>query len=355
MVLLAGEVAYVAAWGFGEGRGGVTVWRRGATGAWTQDTTLTAGDAAPNDFFGSSLAADGNRLLVGAAQKDSAMGAAYLFLRDPATGRWTQEARLRGRGIARNSAFGSAAALRGNEVLIGAPGLDRGLGGAFLFARDSTAGEWQERARLSAFDAVPSGQFGATVAYAENELWIGAPGADAGHGQIYRLRRAADGSFTEALKTGHPDLERGDRFGSALAISGSTAVVGLTGDDFGAGTVVAFSRGPAGWTAGPKFWNETAGLTPIVGGKRECIGSRVEAFECGGVDLLSFLPVKGAGRGPWGDDQWELGMDRSPDGPGVRTHRPHGPDHFRRRHRTSASRGGRLPSAARRRLPFGLA
>ena len=66
--------------------------RSGAT--WTQQQKLTASDAADNDFFGSSvgLSSDGNTALVGAHDKNSGQGAAYVFTRSGAT--WTQQQEL---------------------------------------------------------------------------------------------------------------------------------------------------------------------------------------------------------------------------------------------------------------------
>jgi len=304
-VALAGEVAYVAAWGRNEGRGAVTIWRRLADGRWSEEATLSASDGMPNDFFGSSIAPDGNRVLVGALQKDSAAGAAYIFRRDPATGQWTEETRLQVRPP-RSSAFGGSALLKGGEALVGAPGLDGGIGAVMVFVRDSASGRWVEQRRLAAFDGMRQGQFGGGLAMVEGEVWVASAGVEGRQGRIYRFSRDAAGGWTGVAKLGHPDLERGDGFGGSLAVSGATAVVGLPGDDFGAGTAVVLTRGNAGWTPGDKFWSETKGFDAIVGGKRDCTGGQVQAFSCNGVDLLSYLPVKalGGARGVMTSGNW---------------------------------------------------
>ncbi|MEK6687664.1 MAG: hypothetical protein AABZ01_04285 [Gemmatimonadota bacterium] len=61
LVLLQGNRAFVASWGRNDGRGVMTTWTN-AGGQWTKEATLAASDPAANDFFGSAMAADGERL-----------------------------------------------------------------------------------------------------------------------------------------------------------------------------------------------------------------------------------------------------------------------------------------------------
>ena len=50
-----------------------------SAGSAFQKATLTASDGAANDFFGYSVALSGSTAVVGAPDKDSFTGAAYVF------------------------------------------------------------------------------------------------------------------------------------------------------------------------------------------------------------------------------------------------------------------------------------
>ncbi len=307
-VLLEGDVAYVASWGANEGRGAVTVWRVAGGGDWVEEATLHASDGRPGDFFGTSLSVDDNRLLVGAGVRDTSTGVAYVFRRDPATGTWSEESQLRGRGLSRGSSFGMSVTLRGTEAYVGAPGHERQSGAVFVFRRNPENGSWMETGQIKPFDGAPNGRFGSAMAWDGNDLWIGAPGAHAGAGRIYRLIATADGEVTSATKLAHPAGSSGEGFGGELSILGNNAVVGLPGDgNIILGAVSVLTR-PSGqdWIVGEKMWTDVEALASVVGEKVECDNGVAGGFECNGTDLLSYLPVSaiGGGRGTKVNDVW---------------------------------------------------
>jgi choice-of-anchor B domain-containing protein len=303
MVLLQGDAAYVSAWGANESRGAVSIWRRGAAGQWSEAGTVSAGDGAPGDFFGGPVAVAGDLMLVGAQQRDSSKGAAYVFRRDP-SGQWKEEAKLVGRGITRFGRFGTAVAIDGSTLLVGAPGADGGVGAVYAFHQQNN--QWVEQARMAPFDGVPQAQFGSTILAQPAEVWIGAPGADRA-GRIYRLAKTAEGGFSGMTKLAQKDTEQGDQFGAALAVGGTTAVVGLPGDDNGAGTAFILDRGTGLFSSGSKVWTEATSIAALTGTKRDCgTAKKVGDFGCSDVDLMAFLPIKdiGGGRGVQLNDVW---------------------------------------------------
>ena len=82
---ISGDRALVAA-PFGSGGGAVFVLKRNLGGAWEQETKLVPGGAGPNDLFGSAVAIDGPRLAVGAPQNSAAeswAGAVYSVVAPP--------------------------------------------------------------------------------------------------------------------------------------------------------------------------------------------------------------------------------------------------------------------------------
>jgi len=302
-VLLQGDVAYVAAWGGNESRGSIAVFQRQPNGSWTQPGSIGASDLEPRDFFGSAMDVRGGLMVVGAMQKDSARGTAYLFRKD-ASGAWKEEAKVIGRGLVRNNQFGAEVMIADdNLVLIAAPGADFSTGAVFAFEYED--GKWNEVARLGPLDGARQSRFGTTLTTVGNEIWVGAPGADR-NGAIYRLVRGPDGQPTSASKLTNPAAGQGDALGAAVALSGDAAVLGLPGDDFGAGTALIVSRA-GGYMKGPKVWAEDKGLEELTGGKKECGTShKVATFDCNNVDLLAFLPIKslGGARGVSLNDVW---------------------------------------------------
>ncbi len=93
---LYGDHLFVSALGYNDSRGAVWVYQRSDNGAWIEEARLTPADAPESEFFGWSLAFDGERLITGAIQPSRDLqqrGAAYVYHRN-GPGDWTQEARI---------------------------------------------------------------------------------------------------------------------------------------------------------------------------------------------------------------------------------------------------------------------
>ena len=140
----------------------------------------------PHDQFGFSLALDGNNVLIGARLDDTNglnVGQAYLF--DATTGDLLQT--FDDPTVTKSDFFGDSVALDGNNVPIGAQGDDTNgddVGQAYLF--DAITGDL-----LATIDiplATGRDKFGRSVAIDGADILIGAPGNDTqGHnvGQAY--------------------------------------------------------------------------------------------------------------------------------------------------------------------------
>ena len=136
VVALSGDVALVTAAGRDSARGAVYVYRRSGT-TWRPDGVLRADDASPNDGFGGALAIHGDRIIVGAPQKDSAQGAAYVFRRE-ASGSWSQEGKLPARGLEKRFMFGGAIASHDGQLYVSAPRANNFTGAVYTFRYDTT-------------------------------------------------------------------------------------------------------------------------------------------------------------------------------------------------------------------------
>lgn len=200
----------------------ITPFTQTAYGA--QTFKLNASDAANSDHFGSSVAVNGGKALVGAFQAEDAVwqaGSAYLF--DVNTGQ--ELLKLTASDPASEAFFGSSVALNGDLALVGAfQDDDAGWlsGSAYLF--DATTG--QELFKLTASDAEASDHFGASAALSGNLAVVGADWDDdnGGHsGSAYLFDTTTGGQLAKLTA---PDAAGGDSFGLSVALDGNIVLIG---------------------------------------------------------------------------------------------------------------------------------
>ena len=244
-VALSGTTALVGA--VGDDENGI------ATGsAYLFDTTtgdplhkLTAPDGAAYDFFG-SVALSGTTALVGAKGGDGNAidsGAAYLF--DTKTGDLLRK--LTAPDGAAGDWFGISVALSGSTALVGARLDDddrSNSGSAYLF--DTTTGNLLHK--LTAPDGAVSDEFGTSVALFGTTALVSSLSDDnngVNSGAVY-LFDTTTGSFVQKLTA--PDGAALDYFGSSVALSDTTALVGARLDDDNgnaSGSAYVFYHDPA--------------------------------------------------------------------------------------------------------------
>lgn len=311
-LVVSGDMAFVGA--PGEGNGVVYMYRRDAGGSWTAAGKLTANDGAAGDRFGTSIAIDGQRLAIGAPGRGTAKGAVYLFTR-AADNSYTQDERtITLSRPADNSRFGQSLLLKGERLVVGAPnglalpGQNAGAAGMVtLFQWSEIAGVWRERQSFTSFQHQPA-RFGASLAMAGNELWVGAPQSDRNTGRIFRIAPDADGNFQSMSTLVVPDIEPGSQFSAAMAISGDVAAIGMPSDASGAGTVMFLGRTATGaWTSrGTVYPAPPKAFAAMTGKETECVNGKVGEFDCGNTAVSSFLPISAIGgkRGTNMNDNW---------------------------------------------------
>ncbi len=281
-VAISGDTAVVSApqasTGFGPGSGATYVFTRtGAT--WSQQQKLLPADLAAFDQFGSSVAVDGNTVLIGADMDDSGFGenagSAYVFTRTG--GVWSQQQKLLPQTGKSVDFFGTAVALAGDVAVIGAPGVELASlyasGAGYVFER--TGGSWTETATLSPPAPTPGARYGIAVAVSAGVAALG-PGGDYPETPVY-LFRAGGGAWgiEAALPSGGQTQQS---FGTAVALSGGTLLAGAPlVDNTGAAFVFTFTAGAwaqqarldnTGTTRGDGFGSTVAvdGDTMAVGG-----------------------------------------------------------------------------------------
>jgi uncharacterized repeat protein (TIGR01451 family) len=145
---------------------------------------LTASDGAAGDQFGTAVAVNGDTIVVGAPGADvginSAQGAAYLFERNQSgAGAWGQIKKLTAADGAAFDNFGGAVAVSGGFVVVGAAGSNVNgnldQGSAYLFGRDQGgANGWGQVKQLVASDGATFDNFGGSLAIDQNTIVVGA-------------------------------------------------------------------------------------------------------------------------------------------------------------------------------------
>jgi len=228
-VAIDGNTALVGAYGDddkGSSSGSVYIFRFNGSG-WVEETKLLASDGAANDDFGYSVAIDGNTALVGALRDDSYSGSVYIFRFNGSS--WVQEAKLRASDGAASDYFGRSVAIDGNTALIGAYGDDdkgSSSGSAYIFRFNGSS--WVQEAKLLASDGAASDYFGYSVAIDGNTALIGAYYGGKGSAYIFRFNGS---SWVQEAKLLASDGAASDWFGYSVAIDGNTDLVGAYADD----------------------------------------------------------------------------------------------------------------------------
>ena len=211
----------------------------------TQTAILTASDTASGDGFGESVAVSGDTIVVGAASRDETslddIGGAYLFV-EPATGGWVttnaETATLKAPTATRaaDDNFGSSVAIDGDNVVVGASGAEK----TYLFTKAGTAwtGTVEPDVTLEGYEAEDGDDFGWSVDIDEFTIVVGEPQTTEGPGavHVFDINGAQTGKL-EGL-----GADPGNRFGYSVAVSGDYIVVssGSQSDNDNAGSVQVF-------------------------------------------------------------------------------------------------------------------
>ncbi|MCG3129013.1 MAG: hypothetical protein CHACPFDD_03909 [Phycisphaerae bacterium] len=259
-----------------------------ASGEWTQQAYLKASNAEASDAFGARAAVSGDTIVVGAVGEDSKAtgvngnqaddsaadsGAAYVFVRD-GSGEWRQEAYLKGSVFGFYVYFGRAVGVFGNTVVVGVPGQRAGCGAAYVFFRDGST--WSQQALLEASNGESLDWFGISVAVWGDTVVVGAVHEDsaatgvnkgegnnsapsAGAAYVF-VRIGTTWSQRAYLKASNTDWY--DYFGTSVALSLDTVVVGAYGEDGNATGVNGNGLNDSAESAGAAYVFRGAGPPP---------------------------------------------------------------------------------------------
>lgn len=316
-----------------------------SNGKWSQQAYLKASNTGINDQFGTSVAVDGDTVVVGAQFEDSnatgiggnqnsnsaeRSGAAYVFVRDSDS--WSQQAYLKASNTDADDQFGSRLALSGDTLIVSAPFEDssatgvqgdqsdneaEAAGAVYVFSRSGEI--WSQQAYLKASNAETGDFFGHSIAIDDDTVVVGANledssatgvnGDEANNGAEFAGAAYVfvrnNGSWSQQAYLKASNNEADDRFGSGVGVDGNTIVVGglgegsnstgVDGNQFNnqagrSGAAYVFSRSSGQWRqrAYIKASNTGAldqfGASMALEGSLLVVGARFEDSDATGIN-----------------------------------------------------------------------
>lgn len=275
---LSGNTLMVTAMSSTAGR--VIVYERSAPGAQWQVVQTLNGDA-PDEYFGNSVAVDGNTAVIGAdnaiATGTARKGAVYVYSRG-GTGTWSRVTRIAAPAEATGTAqFGSGVALNGDWLAVNARndgpfrgGLRGTAGSTYLYRRSGT---WTLHRKL-----VPDPDVAQETGWESTELKggvlaIGAPRGFnivspftyGGAAYIYTLDAAGNTWSATPQKLPATTPADGAGFGSDITIDGNRMMIGAY-RELNKGSVYTYTKGAGGvWTQDGNFTRSDLTGTPFLG------------------------------------------------------------------------------------------
>ncbi len=295
--------------------GAAYVFTRSGT-TWSQQAYLKASNTGGADYFGASVAVSGDTVVVGAYAENSSTtgvnstpndnasssGAAYVFTRSGTT--WSQQAYLKASNTGGADYFGWSVAVSGDTAVVGAFREDSSTtgfnstpdenasasGAAYVFTRSGST--WSQQAYLKASNTGADDYFGYIVAVSGDTVVVGAAGEASSttgvnstpnenalySGAAYVFTRSGSAWSQQAyLKASNAAAE--DSFGSSVAVSGDTVVVGASGEDSSttgvnstpnesasaAGAAYVFTRSGATWSQQAYLKASNTGVEDLFG------------------------------------------------------------------------------------------
>jgi FG-GAP repeat/Bacterial Ig domain len=224
----------------GRKAGEVLIYKKGGS-SWTYVTRLYG--VSTGDRFGECLATDGSALAVGAPLDDTALGAnagSVRVFRKSAEA-WVSEGTLTATDAASQARFGTSVAIEKSRLLIGAVRGYKSFGCAYIFEKTTKWSQkkhrkttkWRQKTRLIPYNTSTDGRSGHCVALVGNTVWVGAyhsgtyAHAYAGIVNEYRLKSGV-WKYTDLITAGDSGFYM--NFGSALDMDGQRIVVGVPRD-----------------------------------------------------------------------------------------------------------------------------
>ena len=289
-VAMSGDYVVVGAYYDDDGgtdSGAAYIYERnhGGQGYWGEVTKLTASDANQSDYFGISVAIDGDYVVVGAYRANAIRsGTVYIYNRNfSGPDNWGEVTKLTASDAQSYDYFGCAVGISGDYVVVGAnrvegAGTDRGA--AYIYGRNfGGADSWGEVTKITASNPEDFAYFGDSVDISGDHVVVGAfyedwGGTERGAAYVYNQNLGGADAWGEVARLTAADAADYDRFGFSVNIDGDYVIVGAwfkNGVWAQSGTAYIYGRN----SGGADNWGEVAKLTASDENTADLFGTSV--------------------------------------------------------------------------------
>ncbi len=259
--------------GDNNGQGGAATTGSGGAPNFAQAEVVQLYSPADAVSFAEAVAIDGDTILLSGHAPNASSGEAHVFVF--AGDAWSHQATLTSQLAQDGDFFGSAVAISGDRACLGADGYGTPLeanGVAFLLGRNGQS--WVSQKSIPPPSPVDDARFGHAVALSGSTALVGAPFllGSSNAGNAYVVVEDGDELRPVELVPDEPTMQ----FGEALAIDGDTAVVAAPSSD----GVYVFVRNGRGWAQQAKLVpgtgvaNMAYGAAVAISGDTVVVGSR---------------------------------------------------------------------------------
>jgi len=267
---------------------------KSVAGGWFLDQKITASDGQCDDSFGTSIDWDGTRLIVGAQnygydnQPPQNEGGAYVYSLQNG---WSLESRLPHPSEAElRDFFGKSVAIDGDWAAVGAPAsppAPNGPGAVYLYHWSGAA--WVEHAMLTASDGEVGENFGFSVSLSGDWLAIGAnrthvPEVGGNYGAVYVFHYdgAAWAPHAKLQAPEEDTLPGRGAFGNDVDVRGTRIVVGApafwgASEPVRSGVVYVYGLDAGSWALNARLVDASASEQEEFGTTVQTDGDRIVA------------------------------------------------------------------------------
>jgi photosystem II stability/assembly factor-like uncharacterized protein len=246
------------------------------SGTWTQISSLLNSTRLASDEFGSAVSISGNKVAVSAPYKDyggfTNVGDVEISNNSGST--WTFEQKIQDPSPANNNSFGESISLKGDFLIIGAPGKTVGTntrqGKVFVYKRSGT--NWLYFSEIAASDGETNDEFGTYVDIDGNRVVVGAPFAGNG-GKVY-VFEILSSSLIENASFSSNDPNISDQFSKAR-IDGDYIAVGVPNKNGARGALYIFKYIGGTWVQQVKIENSVSSAFDYFGGSFDISGKNL--------------------------------------------------------------------------------
>lgn len=239
-----------------EDAGAVYIYRTDNSNQWSFHQKIVAQDRDQYDLFGTSIATDGDQLVVGAVYEDhdingnnfvSGSGSAYVFEKN-SLGFWFETQKLVAPVRLGKDLFACAVAINNNTLVIGAKNCAtneddtnpiNNAGAAYVFKR-SLNNQWIFDQKIVARDRMINDAFGVSVAISSKYIMVGAENQNlhnetsfiSNAGAVYSYIETNDEEWLQSQKIVSDPRNEHSYFGHAIALEEYEAMFTAFKDDF---------------------------------------------------------------------------------------------------------------------------